>query len=232
MQSYIDSLDDSITELNLYDKQLTCLPDLSKFKQLTKLDCGYNQITELNNLPNSITILYCSNNQITELNNLANSITTLDCYNNQITELNNLANSITTLHCYNNQITELNNLPNSITYLDCNSNQITELNNLPNSITTLNCSYNQITELNNLPNSITELYCLNNQLVSNDLIYWKGIKKFRKFYYTLKFGNKLERMYIKHRNASINLELLYTPSTGFYKQFWSEDSIKHLDIIK
>jgi Leucine-rich repeat (LRR) protein len=49
MESYIDSLDDSITELRLNNKQFTCLPYLSKFKQLTTLYCWNNQITELNN---------------------------------------------------------------------------------------------------------------------------------------------------------------------------------------
>ena len=34
------------------------------------LDCDHNEITKLDDLPNSLNTLICSNNLITELNNL------------------------------------------------------------------------------------------------------------------------------------------------------------------
>ena len=36
---------------------------------ITVLYCGNNQLTGLNNLPNSLTKLYCNNNQLMELHN-------------------------------------------------------------------------------------------------------------------------------------------------------------------
>ena len=76
------------TELiDLSDKGLTKLPDLTRFTKLKTLNCSYNQLIELNNLPNTLTYLDCWNNQLTELSNLPNTLTTLQCGNNQLTEL-------------------------------------------------------------------------------------------------------------------------------------------------
>ena len=54
----------SITELDLSNKGLTKLPDLSKYTNLKKLNCSSNQITSLDNLSLTLIELYCSNNQI------------------------------------------------------------------------------------------------------------------------------------------------------------------------
>ena len=55
----------SITELDLSNKGLTKLPDLSNYTNLKRLNCSNNQITHLDNLPPTLTLLYCSNNKIT-----------------------------------------------------------------------------------------------------------------------------------------------------------------------
>ena len=45
----------SITELDLSNKGLTKLPDLSIYPNLKKLNCHYNKLTNLDNLPSTLT---------------------------------------------------------------------------------------------------------------------------------------------------------------------------------
>ena len=104
MQEYLDTLLDDIIELDVSNKNLSELPDISRFTKLQKLSCYNNQITQLDNLPNSLEELYCDNNQITQLDNLPNSLQRLFCTNNQITQLDNLPNLLQTLFCYNNEL--------------------------------------------------------------------------------------------------------------------------------
>ena len=52
----------SITELDLSNKGLTKLPDLSIYPNLKKLNCHYNKLTNLDNLPSTLTYLRCSRN--------------------------------------------------------------------------------------------------------------------------------------------------------------------------
>ena len=46
-----------IIELDLSNKQINGVLNLDKFYNLTILYCGENQITNLDNLPNSLTVL-------------------------------------------------------------------------------------------------------------------------------------------------------------------------------
>ena len=74
----------SITELNLSNKGLTKLPDLSLYTNLKNLNCTYNKITRLDNLTQTIIYLNCHNNQIATLDNLPQTITVLYCLNNPL----------------------------------------------------------------------------------------------------------------------------------------------------
>ena len=57
--------DYSIEELDLSKQGLTELPDLRKYTNLKKLNCSYNKLTHLDNLPINLTKLDCSNNPLT-----------------------------------------------------------------------------------------------------------------------------------------------------------------------
>ena len=67
-----------IIKLDLSYKQINGILNLDKFCNLTELNCYRNQITNLDNLPNSLIKLYCNGNKITNLNNLPNSLTELN----------------------------------------------------------------------------------------------------------------------------------------------------------
>ena len=52
-------------------------------KSLEILDCSWNFITSLNNLPEGLKELYCSNNQIISLKNLPKALEKLFCEKNK-----------------------------------------------------------------------------------------------------------------------------------------------------
>jgi len=84
----------NITELDLSNKGLTKLPDLSIYTNLKKLYCNCNKIVSLDNLPLTIIELNCSWNKITSLDNLPPTIIKLNCSNNKIISLDNLPPTI------------------------------------------------------------------------------------------------------------------------------------------
>jgi len=74
---------ENITELDLSNKGLNELPDLSKYTNLIKLNCSCNNIVALDNLPPGLQKLYCAGNNIVALDNLPQGLQILDCINNQ-----------------------------------------------------------------------------------------------------------------------------------------------------
>ena len=76
-------IDYSIEVLDLCNKNLTVLPDLSKYTKLKVLKCFGNQLTSLDNLPPGLTILYCWNNKLMDLDNLPPGLKELYCGNDE-----------------------------------------------------------------------------------------------------------------------------------------------------
>ena len=85
IEEYLNSLPLDITEIDISRRGLTYLPDLSRFKQLTHLECDYNQLTWLPPLNNKLIYLVCHHNKLTELPPLNNTLTHLDCSHNYLT---------------------------------------------------------------------------------------------------------------------------------------------------
>ena len=97
-----------ITEINLRNTKLRTIPEwIIGCINLHTLDCSFNHITKIENLPQNLQILYCYNNKITKIENLPPNLHNLDCYNNQITKIENLPLKLQELYCSCNQITEL-----------------------------------------------------------------------------------------------------------------------------
>ena len=178
IEEYINSLPNNTETIIIIicSKNLTYIPELSRFVNLSYLDCSHNNLVCLPKLPNSLTHLLCNDNKLTYLPELPNSLIHLLCDNNKLTYLPELPNSLTYLNCGKNQLTYLQKLPNSLLVLTCNNNKLTYLPELPNNLKQLYCSNNKLTYLPELPNSLKKLYCGNNQLTNlqklpNNLIY-------------------------------------------------------------
>ena len=67
-QAYIDSLPDDTTFIDLSCRNLTILPDLSRFYNLLCLNCYNNQLITLPPFNNSLQRLYCHHNKLITLN--------------------------------------------------------------------------------------------------------------------------------------------------------------------
>ena len=177
IEDFLNLLPLDTTKINVSNKGLTYLPDLSRFKQLTHLYCYHNKLTSLPPLNDNLKFLYCDFNQLTELPPLNNTLTYLFCSYNPLTELPPLNNTLTHLSCDFNQLTELPPLNNTLTYLFCSYNQLTWLPPLNNTLTHLDCRNNKIYNEN--------YYNCYNKI--------KILRNFRYTYYCLKFKKHFKR---------------------------------------
>ncbi len=142
----------SVTEIDCSSKQISSLDGLQYFDNLESLNCSYNMLTELLNIPSKLTYLntsYCVN--LDTIGSLPNSLAHFDCSYNQISELPNLPINLDKLICAVNKIQEIHYLPPNLTHIDCSFNNLVKLPELPNSLDIINCSYNQLTALPDLP---------------------------------------------------------------------------------
>jgi len=83
----IDSLPEDCIVIDVSKKNITFIPDLTKFKFLQQLDCSYSQLTSLPFLPPTLQELSCSANQLTSLPSLSHYLLDLHCNNNKLTSL-------------------------------------------------------------------------------------------------------------------------------------------------
>ncbi|MDO6596398.1 hypothetical protein Q4512_05695 [Oceanihabitans sp. 2_MG-2023] len=143
------SIIETITSLNINNKNITDLTGIEDFVVLTNLNCAANTLTNLD-LSNNTTLinLFCYNNNLTSINISNNTaLTNLRCYNNNLTSIdisNNTA--LTDLRCYSNNLTNLDVSNNTaLTDLNCYSNDLTNIDVSNNTaLTDLNCSYNDL----------------------------------------------------------------------------------------
>jgi Leucine-rich repeat (LRR) protein len=102
--------------------------------------------------------LYCSYNNITYLQELPNSLIFLVCDNNKLTHLQELPNSLTQLNCGNNQLTTLQKLPNNLKYLNCNNTIIDEIIDVVKNSSLHKNEFNKINKKLYILNKFRELY--------------------------------------------------------------------------
>ncbi|BDS11679.1 T9SS type A sorting domain-containing protein [Aureispira anguillae] len=182
--------------LNVNNRNILDLTGIEAFTALSGLDCGGNQLTNLNVTQNTaLTSLSCHSNQLSSLNLAQNTaLEHLNCFYNQLTSLNlTQCTALTQLQCNNNQLNSLDlSACTALLHLDCSSNQLTSFNITKNTaLIRLDCSLNQISSLDltacpallNVSCSINQLsaldlsqnlllvhlYCSRNQLSSLDL---------------------------------------------------------------
>jgi hypothetical protein len=206
IETYLNSLPDNIKFIDVSNKGITYLPDLTRFKNLKTLSCFHNKLKSLPTLPENLKYLSCFNNKLTCLPDLPENLETLFCDNNKLTWLPELPKKIYQLHCDSNQLTRLPALPEKLKFLCCYNNQLTYLPVLPNNLFSLNCHKNQIICLPDMPENLNVLYFVHNPIYnliyekinSNNLFDIKQkiriLNKFRYLYYSLKFKNRFKKL--------------------------------------
>ncbi len=183
----------NVSYLDVSNSNISSLTGINFFPNLIFLNCGNNQLSNLNVSSNTLLqSLFCYVNFLSSLNVNSNpALTYLWCAGNQITSLNTDLNlNLSKLYCRNNYIQSLNLTNNTnLVILNCGFNNFNNLNlssnllleelqcnnlGLTNLDVTVNqfltkilCYYNSLTTLD-LSNNIllTELQCSDNQLTS------------------------------------------------------------------
>ena len=144
----------NITEIDVYDMEISSLQGIEYFTALTVLDCEDNELTTLDISKNTALVkLYCG----------MNYLTSLDITNNV---------ALKRLLCYNNELTSLDVSKNTaLTYLDCEENKITALDvSMCTELEALTCGYNELTQLDISNLTYLEyLYCYDNYLTTLDV---------------------------------------------------------------
>ena len=117
-------------------KELDCF---SSCIQLFMIDCAYNNITKLDNLPIGLLFLSCESNDLVDLINLPNGLERLNCSTNYINNLDHLPCSLLMLKANSYQLGNLKNLPNGLEILESDLLlSIESCNSLPKSLKVLN----------------------------------------------------------------------------------------------
>ena len=104
-KQYLDSLQDDIDIINLNNRNLNVLPNLSRFKNLRYLHCSNNNLTSLPKLNETLIELWCDNNKLISLPKLNTKLKLLHCSNNNLTLLPEFNENLVDLHCLNNKLT-------------------------------------------------------------------------------------------------------------------------------
>jgi len=126
IEEYLNRLPDDIETIDVPFRQLTHLPDLSRFHNLQRLSCSHNELTSLPPLNASLRILKCNNNRLTHLPPLNENLESLYCYQNRLTALPGLNANLDILDCCDNQLTSLPFLPPNLSIFQYMENPIHE----------------------------------------------------------------------------------------------------------
>jgi hypothetical protein len=117
-----------ITQINVYNMGISSLQGIEFFTAMTGLNCGENQLTELDISKNmKLGNLYCNNNQLKALDISENTnLSYLLCEENELTKLDVSKNTeLIQLRCFSNQLTALDVSKNTeLKFLYCYENQL------------------------------------------------------------------------------------------------------------
>jgi Leucine-rich repeat (LRR) protein len=195
---YLDSLSEDIEEIDVSDKGLDYLPDLTRFKNLKILNCQHNNLTFLPSLNQNLEELFCFDNELTFLPYLNDNLKMLNCSCNKLIILPLLNKNLEFIKCSNNRLTELPSLNKKLEYINCSSNQLCYLPSLNENLQTIFFSDNPIHEIiNTYDKSII------NQKV-------KILNNFRFLYYCLKFKKQFrDWLWMKIREPKIQKKYHY-----------------------
>ncbi len=148
------TIEDDIINIELND--YTSLSFLN-YNNLIDLNCSYNQLTELKNLPDSLLYLNCRQNKLKKII-LPPNLKTFECTYNQIERLK-MPDSLEEVYCASNKIKKIVHISKNLKHFNCFDNDITNLPSLPKDLIELIVSTNKIKKLPLLNEKIKILRC-------------------------------------------------------------------------
>jgi len=136
--------------LNIYNKNITSLKEYFEtrecgdIRQITELECSWNQLTSLEGCPPNVQQLLCSNNMLTTLKGCPSSVKNLQCQGNQLTTLIGCPSSVKVLYCCYNRLASLEGCPENMYILFCSNNHLNNLDWCPRNVSYLNYNNNPL----------------------------------------------------------------------------------------
>jgi Leucine-rich repeat (LRR) protein len=138
-----------VKTLDFSNKEITEIPSLKKYKNLTRLNCNNNLLTKIPELPDNLKFLDVRNNQIERLpSRLPRNLRSFNCANNRIRKIPEvLPPYLKIFICNNNKIKIIPPLDHSrLLRFECMRNNIHYLQHLPASLLVLNYDALQMRE--------------------------------------------------------------------------------------
>ena len=128
------------------------------------------EITNLFNIPDSVTSLTCKDQLLVNVDQIPLQIEILNISDNKISKFDSKSFiKLRILNISNNELTELQNLPETLETLECENNQLRELDLATTpQLKVLICSNNPILILQHVPNSLDKIEMENNPFVDID----------------------------------------------------------------
>ena len=211
IDDYLGSLPEDILIINVANKGLTYLPDLSRFTKLRRLYCQANKLTSLPKLNESLAILNCSQNLLTSLPELNKNICSLLCHHNYIVQLPKLNEELMELNCSNNKLTSLPKLNTNIVLLYCGYNELISLPEINDKMLQFRCEENLISDVLHMKNEWLCIAGLKREIgITRQKV--KIHNRFRLLFYTLKYKKyfrdwlwRIRESKIKERYSPNNL---------------------------
>jgi Leucine-rich repeat (LRR) protein len=163
---YLSRLSVYVYIIDLRNKGIEYIPDLTRFTSLLGFYCSGNRLTSLPALPDSVSTISCDDNMITCLpDRLPRELRKLSCNKNRISRLPNvLPHQLELLNCSDNQLTTLpKNLPNKLRALNCKNNLITMLPQLPERVYIFSIINNPVAEII-VNTKDTSIECINKKI--------------------------------------------------------------------
>ncbi len=139
-------------DVNLSNRGLTELPDLSRVTVEGNFLCQYNRLTTLQGAPREVGGNFsCPNNKLTSLQGAPQKVGgDFSCRNNQLTSLQGAPQEVGGyFNCRKNQLTTLHGAPQKVGGdFNCGGNKLTSLEGAPQKVGEhFSCRYNQLTSL-------------------------------------------------------------------------------------
>ena len=175
IETYLENLPQNTSVIHLQNKNLTHIPNLSKFICLKVLNCSENKLRRLPELPASLEKLICSYNQLIILPELPISLLYLSCSYNPLFELPPLPPKLKYLLCNNNQLAYLPTLPKTLVQLSSYDYLIQDDGDLPGGLEVV-VRYDKLTDnepihlvqtLIGLPEMLSQVYGSREALIGN-----------------------------------------------------------------
>ena len=195
MSHLVDHYPDDITILDLSYKELTELPDISRFTELTEFYCYNNYLTTIPPLNPRIRVVYCHNNRLTSLPPFNPELRVVYCHNNRLTSLPPFNPGLEIVFCCNNRLTSLPPFNPELRVVYCYNNELDILPPLNDLLVELQCQHNKLILIPRLTPNLELFYSNHNPIYdiiqSNDISvvrYRLGVfDRVRELFYLLKY---------------------------------------------